>query len=40
MAQGAWRTFLAWRNRDPAVIEALAALELRHLGLRSTGAST
>lgn len=23
-----------WRNRDPAVIEALAALELRHLGLR------
>jgi hypothetical protein len=23
-----------WRNRDPAMIEALAALELRHLGLR------
>jgi hypothetical protein len=28
-----------WRNHDPEVIEALAALELRHLGLRSAGAS-
>ncbi len=26
-----------WRNRDPATIEALAALELRGLGLRRSG---
>jgi hypothetical protein len=27
-----------WRNQDPEVMEALAALELRRLGLRSSGA--
>jgi hypothetical protein len=29
-----------WRNRDPDIIEALARLELRHLGLRSARAET
>jgi hypothetical protein len=29
-----------WRNRDPAMIEALAALELRRLGLRPKPVST
>jgi hypothetical protein len=28
-----------WRNQDPEVIEALAVLELRRLGLRATSAS-
>jgi hypothetical protein len=32
-------TAAGWRNQDPEIIEALAALELRRLGLRSTRGS-